>query len=87
MQHRGDDRFAVTALGAEHPATEGAEPALVPPLALSTRSIHWYTATHESTNDAPSATIPISEPFFGKCFPKSRIRTNETAGIAGMIQP
>ena len=29
VQHRGDDRFAVTALGAEHAATEGAESALV----------------------------------------------------------
>jgi hypothetical protein len=38
-------------------------------------------------NDALRATIPISEPFLGKCFPKRRIRMNETAGIAGMIQP
>ena len=38
-------------------------------------------------NDALSATMPISEPFFGKCFPKKRIRRNDTAGIAGMIQP
>jgi hypothetical protein len=38
-------------------------------------------------NDALSATMPISEPFLGKRFPKRRIRMNETAGIAGMIQP
>ncbi len=31
--------------------------------------------------------MPISAPFFGMRLPKKRIRRNDTAGIAGMIQP
>src|SRR5215831_6273017 len=38
-------------------------------------------------NDAPTAAMPTSAPFFGRCLPKKRIRTNEIAGTAGMIQP
>jgi hypothetical protein len=38
-------------------------------------------------NVAPSAAMPISEPFFGKCLPKNRISRKESAGTAGMIQP
>ena len=30
--------------------------------------------------------MPISDPLRGIRFPKKRIRTNETAGMAGMIQ-
>src|SRR5713101_3709636 len=51
-----------------------------------TRSIHCTAATTDSTNDAPTAAIPISEPRLGRRFPKNRIRKKETAGIAGMIQ-
>ena len=77
--------FAVaTALGAEHAAAERArgrsrdrrwrlDP--VDPLVRPRRTT--------STNDAPSAAMPTSAPFFGKRFPKNRIRTNDTAGIAG----
>jgi hypothetical protein len=55
-------------------------------VALSTRSIHWNTATTESTKEVPTAPIPSSAPRSGSFFPKKRTRKNETAGRAGMIQ-
>ena len=73
-------------LGAEQTPAERAETLAVPPVALSTRSIHWKAATTDSTNDVPTAPMPISAPCFGIRFPKKRIRRNETAGSAGMIQ-
>ena len=86
---RRDDRLAVaTALGAEHAPAERAQAALVPaggaldpvdPLVRPRRT--------RARTIAPSAAMPISAPFFGMRFPKKRIRTNDTAGIAGMIQP
>ena len=39
-----------------------------------------------STNDAPTATMPTSEPWRGMRLPNSRITTNESAGISG-IEP
>ena len=56
------------------------------PVALSTRSIHWKAATTDRTNAVPTAPMPISAPRSGIRFPKKRIRRNETAGSAGMIQ-
>ena len=51
--------------------------------AFWTRSIHCATAPHDSRNDAPTAAIPTSEPPRGKRLPKSRITTNDSAGING----
>ncbi len=56
------------------------------PSASFTRWIHWTAVTHASTNDTPSAVMPISEPCLGILLPKNRISTNEAAGIAGMSQ-
>ena len=47
VHHRRDHGFAVAALGAEHAAAERAQAALVTAGGVSTRSIHWYTATHD----------------------------------------
>src|SRR5690554_433394 len=55
-------------------------------LGLSTRSIQARPARQESTNVAATATMPSSEPFFGRRLPKKRISRNDAAGMAGMIQ-
>ena len=55
------------------------------PLASSTRWIHWTAVMHDSTKDAPTAVMPISDPCFGIFLPKNRIRKNDTTGMAGMI--
>src|SRR6266511_35291 len=56
------------------------------PVASLTRSNHWTPAMHASTNDVPTAAMPISAPFFGMRLPKKRIKKNEAAGSEGMIQ-
>ena len=86
--HGGDDGLAVAALGAEHAAAEGAQAALlaagrvVDPL---DPLVDGDAREHERRADREDA--DLARPCRGMCFPKKRIRTNETAGIAGMIQP
>ena len=85
VHDRRDDGLAVpAALGAEHAAAECARG--------RSRDRRWRprpagstgtTATHDSTNDAPTARMPISRPFLGIRLPKNRIRKNDTAGIGG----
>src|SRR5438552_5270816 len=53
---------------------------------VSASWIHCASATQDNTNDAPTARIPISEPLRGRRFPIRRMRKNEIAGRAGMIQ-
>src|SRR4051794_24359807 len=50
------------------------------------RPIHWTAHTTAITHDAPTARIPTSDPFFGRCLPTARITKNETAGTNGMTQ-
>ena len=55
---------------------------------VSTRWIHWTTATIESTNDDAEGEDADGRALLRAVrFPKNRISTNEAAGIAGMIQP
>ena len=85
MHDRLHDRFRLVRRPGEQAPAERAETFAVP-RGVSTRSIHWKAATTESTNEVPTAPIPISAPRSGILFPKKRIRRNETAGSAGMIQ-
>ena len=53
---------------------------------LSTWWNHWMFVARASTNETPSAVMPISAPLRGRRFPKARMRKNEAAGMSGMIQ-
>ncbi len=52
--------------------------------ASSTCWIHWNAVHTDSTNDAPIAAMPISEPLNGIRLPKRMINQNEMAGMSGM---
>ena len=52
--------------------------------ASSTCWIHWNAVQTDSTNDAPMAAMPISEPLKGIRLPKRMINQNEMAGMSGM---
>ena len=80
VHDRRDDRLAVLALGGEQAPPERARAPRACPVASRPGRSTATTATHESTNDAPTAAMPISAPLRGSRFPKKRITTNETAG-------
>ena len=46
----------------------------------------WPRITSATTNDAPTAAIPIGAPWPGVRLPKNRIRKNARNGKAGMSQ-
>ncbi len=45
---------------------------------------HWTLVASAMAKQTARAAMPISAPFFGRRFPKNRMRKNEAAGMSGI---
>src|SRR3974377_57758 len=67
----------------KRPTARPRAPSAEVPSALRRWLIHWIAAPTDSTNDAPTAAMPTSDPLRGRRLPNNKMTANDSAGMSG----